>query len=213
MVKPKVGLTFRFEIKAVPYRQALRDVGLDPVDLTPATPSATLTGLSGLVLSGGSDIEPGRYGQAMLGTREPDPERDDLELRLANEALAIGMPLLAICRGMQLLNVALGGTLHQDIGEAHTLKPPVLHRVDIVPGTRLHAILGDCVDTNSRHHQAVHSLAPGLLRSGIASDGETVEGIEKPGQPFVLGVQWHPEDLPDRRLFQAFASAVLHWKQ
>lgn len=213
MVKPKVGLTFRFELKAVPYRQALCDVGLDVVDLTPATPAATLAGLSGLVLSGGSDIEPGRYGQALLGTRDPDPERDEFELRLAQDALTNAMPLLAICRGMQLLNVALGGTLHQDIGEAHTLKPPVLHRVDIDPGTRLHAILGDSVDTNSRHHQAVDKLAPGLVSSAAAAPDGALEGLERPGEPFVLGVQWHPEDLPDRRLFQAFASAVLHWKQ
>jgi putative glutamine amidotransferase len=211
-VKPTVGLTFRFEHKAAPYRQALRDVGLDVVDLTPATPGATLAGLSGLVLSGGSDIEPGRYGQPMLGTRDPDPGRDALEMRLANEALAIGMPQLAICRGMQLLNVALGGTLLQDIGGDHTLKPPVLHRVDIVPGTRLHGILGENIDTNSRHHQAVDLLAEPLIRTATAPDG-TVEGIEKPGQPFVLGVQWHPEDLPDRRLFWAFAEAVRLWKQ
>lgn len=209
---PKVGLTFRFEIKAQPYRQALRDAGLETVDLTPATPGAELTGLSGLVLSGGSDIEPRRYGQADVNARQPDPERDELELRLAREALDAGMPVFAICRGMQLLNIALGGTLHQDIGEAHTLKPPVTHRVDIAPDTRLHSILGANVEANSRHHQAVDQLAPGLIRTAAAPDG-AVEGVEKPGEAFVLGVQWHPEDLPDRRLFQAFAAAVLHWKQ
>lgn len=212
MVAPKVGLTFRFELKAQPYRLALREAGLEIVDLTPATPGADLSGLSGLVLSGGSDIEPRRYGQAVSGNREPDPERDELELSLAHEALAAGMPIFAICRGMQLLNVVLGGTLHQDIGEAHTLVPPVMHRIDIAPGTRLHSILGANLDTNSRHHQSVDRLAPGLIGTAAAPDG-TVEGVEKPGEPFVLGVQWHPEDLPDRRLFQAFAAAVLHWKQ
>ena len=175
---PKVGLTFRFDKKAEPYRLALRDAGLEIVDLTPDTPAADLAGVSGLVLSGGSDISPTHY-------------------------------LLAICRGMQLLNVLLGGTLHQDIGEAHTL---VTHPVEIVPGTRLHTILGPGVEANSRHHQAVDQLAPGLLRTATAPDG-TTEGIERPGDAFVVGVQWHPEDLPDRRLFDAFREAVRIWKQ
>lgn len=206
---PKVGLTFRFDKKAEPYRLALRDAGLEIVDLTPATPTVDLASLSGLVLSGGSDISPTHYQHAVAGTREPDPERDEFELRLAREALAAGMPVFAICRGMQLLNVVLGGTLHQDIGADHKL---VTHPVEIVPGTRLHAILGASIETNSRHHQAVAELAPGLIRTATAPDG-TVEGIEKPGDAFVLGVQWHPEDLPDRRLFEAFREAVLHWKQ
>ncbi len=202
-------MTFRFEAKAQPYRLALREAGLDTEDLTPEAPVPSLQGLSGLVLTGGSDIEPHRYDQINLNARKPDPERDQLELHLTHEALAAGMPLFAICRGMQLLNVALGGTLHQHIGEAHTL---VTHSVAIAPGTRLHSILGPVAETNSRHHQAVDRLAPGLIRTGAAPDG-IVEGVEIPGEAFVLGVQWHPEDLSDRRLFQAFAAAVLHWKQ
>ena len=205
----KVGLTFRFDKKAEPYRQVLRDAGLEIVDLTPATPTVDLAGLSGLVLSGGSDISPTHYQQSAAGTREPDPERDEFEIRLAREALAAGMPLFAICRGMQLLNVVLGGTLHQDIGEAHTL---VTHSVQIQPGTRLRTILGPFAEANSRHHQAVDQLAPGLILTATAPDG-TTEAIEQPGGAFVLGVQWHPEDLPDRRLFEAFATAVLHWNQ
>lgn len=208
-MQPRVGLTFRFQAKAQPYRLALREAGLDAVDLTPSSPGAALTGLSGLVLSGGSDIEPRRYGQIDVDARKPDPERDELELRLLGEALAAGMPVFAICRGMQLLNVALGGTLHQDIGEGHT---QIMHPVNVKPGTRLHSILGPVVVTNSRHHQTIDRIAPSLVPTGAAPDG-TVEGVELPGQAFVLGVQWHPEDLPDRRLFQAFAAAVLHWNQ
>lgn len=207
-VLPKVGLTFRFEHKAAPYRQALQDAGLECVDLTPASPGATLEGLSGLVLSGGSDLVPGHYGEQASGARDTDGERDTFELRLAREALAAGMPVFAICRGMQLLNVALGGTLHQHIGDDHTL---TTHRVDIAPGTRLHAILGPRVEANSRHHQALARLAPALVVNAYAPDG-TIEGVEMPGDAYVLGVQWHPEDLPDRRLFQAFTTAVLHWK-
>ena len=195
----------------MPYRLALQEAGLDPVDLTPATPRASLAELFGLVLSGGADVEPGRYGQPMDGTLNPDPERDELEIRMAREALAAGMPVFAICRGMQLLNVVLGGTLHQDIGETHTLVPPVMHRVDVVSGTRLQSILGDGIEANSRHHQAVDKLAEPLICTATAPDG-TVEGVEKPGEPFVLGVQWHPEDLADRRLFLAFAEAVRLWK-
>ena len=157
-------------------------------------------------------MDPRHYGQGIAGTLQPDPERDELELRLTREALAAGMPVLAICRGMQLLNVALGGTLHQDIGTRHTLVPPDMHRAGIAPGTRLHAILGAGVEVNSRHHQAADALGKDLIISASAPDG-TVEGLEKPGDAFVLGVQWHPEDLPDRRLFEAFAAAVLHWKQ
>jgi putative glutamine amidotransferase len=208
-VRTRIGLTYRFESKAQPYRLALRDAGLDIVDVTPEAPHPTLEGLSGLLLSGGSDIEPRRYGQVDASARKPDPPRDELELRLAREALAAGMPVLGICRGMQLLNVALGGTLLQDIGDAHTL---VMHPVCVTSGTRLHSILGPAVEANSRHHQAVDRFAPRLIGNAVAPDG-IVEGVELPGEAFVLGVQWHPEDLSDRRLFDAFREAVRIWKQ
>lgn len=210
---PKVGLTFRHERKAVAYRNALIAAGLHPVDLTPGG-GASLDGLQGLLLSGGSDIEPARYGQASLQAKTPDPLRDELELSLTRQALDAGMPLFAICRGMQLLNVACGGTLLQDIGESHT---NVTHPVAVDPGSHLHAITGPECLVNSRHHQAVDRLGDGLRIVARAHDG-VVEAVEFPAAPFVFAVQWHPEDMlePDtghNPLFQHFSSAVIDWKR
>ncbi|WP_321473422.1 gamma-glutamyl-gamma-aminobutyrate hydrolase family protein [uncultured Paludibaculum sp.] len=211
---PRIGLTYRNEPKAVPYRAALQAVGLEPVNLTPDAP-ASLDGLSGLVLTGGSDIEPWRYGQDDMAARNPDPARDEMELRLADEAIELGMPLFAICRGMQLLNVLRGGKLLQHIGDAHT---GVMHPVHITAGSRLHAILGASYSVNSRHHQAAARLGEGLVVTASSEDGH-VEALEMPDAPgFVLGVQWHPEDLYESdaghlRLFEVFRDAVINWKR
>lgn len=208
-MSPRVGLTFRFEAKAGPYREALRASGLDVASLTPAA-APTLHGLRGLVLSGGSDVAPALYGQPNLAARNPDPERDALEIELARAALDAGMPLFAICRGMQLLNVILGGTLHQDIGESHN---HVEHDVLIQPGSRLSEIYGPAALVNSRHHQAVDRPGAGLLVTASSPRDAIVEGMELPGAAWVVGVQWHPEDLPaPRPLFDAFAAAVRNWK-
>ena len=207
-------MTYRFEQKAGPYRAALRAAGLEVVNVTPEAP-AELDGVDGLVLSGGSDIEPSRYGQDSMSARNPDPQRDEMELRLARAALERGVPVLAICRGMQLLNVLRGGKLLQDIGESHT---GVTHPVKIQRGSRLQGILGDSYVVNSRHHQAVARLGAGLVATASAEDGH-VEALEMPEAPgFVLGVQWHPEDLFEGdaghlRLFEAFRDAVLEWKR
>jgi len=209
-VNARVGLTYRYEKKAEPYKEALRAAGLEPVDFIPGRSGAGLNGLSGLLLSGGSDIEPNFYGHSDQGSRSPDRERDEMELALAQEVLRSGMPVLAICRGMQLLNVRLGGTLVQDIGEGHT---HVEHPVRIVEGSRLHSIFGPQATVNSRHHQALDRLGEGLVITATAPDG-IVEGVERAGEPFVVGVQWHPEDLQAPRvLFESFADAVLHWKR
>ncbi|MBN9657977.1 MAG: gamma-glutamyl-gamma-aminobutyrate hydrolase family protein [Acidobacteria bacterium] len=211
---PRVGLTYRLEQKAVPYRAALQAVGLEVVNLTPEAP-ASLDGLSGLVLSGGSDIEPWRYGQDDIAARNPDGPRDEMELRLAAQAIELGMPLFAICRGMQLLNVLRGGKLLQHIGEAHT---GVMHSVKTAAGSKLRTILGCDYQVNSRHHQAAARLGEGLIATAISEDGH-VEGLELPAaRGFVLGVQWHPEDLYESdaghlRLFEAFRDAVLDWKR
>lgn len=207
-VPPRVGLTYRFPTKAGPYRDALQAAGLHVADITPDS-AASLHNLCGLVLSGGSDVAPALYGQPDLAARNPDPERDALEIELARAALASGMPLFAICRGMQLLNVVLGGTLHQDIGAGHT---HVEHDVVIRPASRLAAICGPTARVNSRHHQAVHRPGAGLAVTACSPRDDIVEGMEMPGPAWVVAVQWHPEDMPaPRPLFDAFAGAVHSW--
>jgi putative glutamine amidotransferase len=215
---PRVALTFSNESKIGPYETALREAGLEPVRNPPS-----LESLAGLVLSGGSDINPVHYGQAPLKEIDsPEDQRDALELRLVKEALDAGLPVLGICRGLQLLNVALHGTLIQHLGstDAHRVRPenaepgkhPAAHRIWVAPETRLAQIVGaGGHDVNSRHHQAIENLGDGLTVSAIAADG-VIEAVEKPGAAFVLAVQWHPEDRifasqADRKLFEAFAAA------
>lgn len=193
--------------KREPYRGALREAGIEPVE-----EFTGIGGLAGLLLAGGSDVAPELYGATRQPeTGEPDDERDKREIALVKEAFARDLPVLAICRGVQVLNVAAGGTLIQHIenhthGHAHDA-----HSVTIAPGTRLASILGagDYI-VNSRHHQCVGRAAPGAVVGAKAPDG-IVEAIEFPAQRFVLGVQWHPEDRidgPDARLFAAFREAL-----
>lgn len=190
------------------YLAALRDACLEPVECTPSDPS-DLGACRGLVLSGGSDVEPSRYGQPNRHARNPDPERDGMELRLIGEALERGLPILGICRGAQILNVAFGGTLLQDIA-GHT---GPRHAVRFEPGSGLAAIARPPT-VNSRHHQAVGQLGAGLRATVRSAGDDVVEGIEAIGHPFVMAVQWHPEDLATegeeeaRALFAAFAAAV-----
>lgn len=190
----RVGLTWQFPKKAPPYQAALRAVGLEPVDITPEQPRSSLDGLAGLVLSGGSDL--GEH-----------PDRDALEHALIAEALCLDLPVLGICRGLQILNVHLGGSLHRDIPNH---REP--HDVSIEPGSRLATIAGGLhCPVNSRHHQAIDRPAAGLLVTARAGDG-IIEAVEDPSRPFLIAVQWHPEDLVDqpvhRRLFEAFAEAL-----
>jgi putative glutamine amidotransferase len=137
-------------------------------------------------------------------------ERDDLELRLYAEALSRDLPVFGICRGLQLMNVAAGGSLYQDIGEKHH---KVDHGVAIERSSRICEAAGTvCYEVVSRHHQAIHELGAGLKITARAADG-VIEGIEMEDREFVLGVQWHPEDgvkrsEADRNLFLAFARAV-----
>ena len=209
----RVAVTYSEQRKLGPYGAAVEAAGLEPVPLSPSKP-AGLIGLAGLVLTGGTDVDPARYGQAPLDANdEPDRDRDALEAALVEEALEAGLPVLAICRGLQLLNVVRRGTLKQDI-PGHRHKGVVdAHEVAIVPGSKLAAILNVArVSVNSRHHQAADRLGEGLVVTATASDG-TVEGLEMPGKRFVVAVQWHPEDriathAADRHLFDAFAAAV-----
>ena len=223
----RVAVT-RSEKTAVPvmenYWRSVRDAGLEPVDLCET--GATLKGCAGLVLTGGRDIDPARYGATRHHeTDEPNQQRDELEFALLDIALHADLPVLAICRGHQLLNVALGGGLHQHIeGDAHRAladdaSSSRWHEVALVPGTRLARWLdAEQVRVNSRHHQAVtaETLAEGLRVCGTSDDG-LIEAVESEHHSWVIGVQWHPERLEtgegsfveaSHRLFEAFADAV-----
>ena len=214
------------------YRASVEAAGGRLKELTPADPlPASLEGCDGLMLTGGPDVDPGEYGET---SRHPsieiDPARDRYELALARQALAHNMPVLAICRGAQVLNVAWGGTLLQDIPSAlsgaldHQHREPkdaLVHDVAIEPRTVLWSILsprlGDrhTIAVNSRHHQAVRSLAPGFIVSAAAPDG-VIEAIEKPDLPFCVGVQWHPENFLTTgefsALFEGFVAAARRYR-
>jgi putative glutamine amidotransferase len=158
-----------------------------------------------VVIAGGADIDPAAYGADPHPlTGEPRRDRDDAEFALVEAALKLDLPVLGVCRGMQVLNVALGGTLHQHI-EGHNEAPGVFGHTDIAvtPGTRLHTILGDHTNVQCHHHQSLDRIADGLRVTALAPDG-TVEAVEMEGARFVVGVQSHPEqDIEDLRLFEA----------
>lgn len=202
----RAALTYRFDNKVAPYADALRGVGIEPVFVTPDAPLESLGGM-GLLLTGGVDLAPALYGaEAQPETEEPDLARDTLEQRLLREALDRDLPVLAICRGMQLFNVThAGGTLLQHI-EGH--RAP--HDLTIEAGTRLAAIFGAGTrHVNSRHHQAAGRVGERLLISARAQDG-VIEALERADRRFAVAVQWHPEDLftQERALFEAFASEL-----
>ncbi|HTT66073.1 MAG TPA: gamma-glutamyl-gamma-aminobutyrate hydrolase family protein, partial [Bryobacteraceae bacterium] len=187
----KVALTYRYPHKAEPYAAALRQAGVEPVLISPEG-LRTMAGLQGLLLSGGTDVNPARYGGAPRpGTETPDDERDALETRLLDEALAADLPVLAICRGMQLFNVAHGGTLiqHLENSAVHVVRgnDPSLpaHEIVIEPGTRLAAILGEGVHAvNSRHHQAVERVGAGLRVTATCTADGVIEGLERSDRRF-----------------------------
>ncbi len=190
----------------------LRLVGLEPVPLR-AGDAVSLDSLDGLLISGGCDLNPNRYGQAPHPeTQQPDDARDELEDRLLGEALERDLPVLAICRGMQLFNVHHGGTLDQH-REGHEKPAAELHNVTVAPETKLAEILGEGDHpVNSRHHQVVDRPGEGLQVSATSDDG-TIEGLERNDRRFAVAVQWHPEDRAShdedqRKLFQAFADAI-----
>lgn len=210
------------------YTQAIACNGALPVLLPASTAPDAISRYAqmcdGLLLSGGDDIDPARYGESQTWQCGAiSPLRDAFELALCREFLRLRKPILAICRGIQVLNVALGGTLHQDLQSelpgciAHRQKQKpwhTSHAVEVAPGTRLADILGaGPVLTNSHHHQAVKSPGDGLIVSAAATDG-VIEAMEHSTLPFCIGVQWHPERLWDqadsavhRMLFSAFVSA------
>lgn len=180
--------------------------------------------LNGLLLTGGGDINPKHYGQTPeIETHQPDDARDEMELGLLQQALSLDLPVLAICRGMQLLNVRLGGTLVQHLpsSDLHVKRLPDetpghhrdAHQIDVAEGTRLAHIIGAGKHAvNSRHHQAIDSPGAGAVVSAKSEDG-VAEAMEMPSKRFVVAVQWHPEDRircseADLKLFETFAAAV-----
>jgi putative glutamine amidotransferase len=216
---PLIGLTLRApaELPLPPvlarnraYFDAIDAAGATPLGISASLPEARLRELfdlcDGVCLPGGPDVQPALYGEELRADCrvEVDPELDRAEMLLAQWALDADKPLLAICRGAQVLNVLLGGTLWQDVGTMrateHDHYPPstrgdVTHHIDVEPATRLHTIAGGAkVDVNSMHHQAVRELGHDLVVSARAHDG-LVEAVEHPGRRFVVGVQCHPEEL------------------
>ncbi len=208
------------------YVRSVEQAGALPVVLPPVRPddvTAILDRLDGVLLSGGVDVDPALYGQTphpKLG--RVNRRRDDFELALTREALRRDQPILAICRGHQVLNVASGGTLVQDIPSIlkgameHDAPGPRCrrsHRVLVTASSRLSQILGDVeLSVNSLHHQAVDRVGQGLLTSARCPEDGVIEGLEMPDRRFVVAVQWHPESFwsqPDsfQRLFDAHAEA------
>ena len=234
---PLIGVTTSVTVDKYPerayvnaaYLTAVQQAGGVPVPLTPqldqAAREALWQRLDGLMLTGGGDIDPARFGEAPHpSVSEVSDARDTLELELTERAVTQKRPLLAICRGIQVLNVALGGTLYQDIPSdpgsliEHSQKERrdrPTHAVKVLgEGTRLEQILGALeLEVNSFHHQAVKRLGRGLREVAWAPDG-IIEGVELPGtDAFVVGVQWHPEDLVEhdsaaRSLFAALVDAA-----
>lgn len=237
MTPPRIGITGvsrvvqgneRTGVNVAYVSSVLRAGGL-PLVLSPLVP-AELTGalvgtLDGLLLTGGEDVAPALYGEAphpALG--DVDPRRDQLEAGLLEAARERGIPVLGICRGIQLINAAMGGTLWQDLasqrpeGLSHNQvagRTARTHAITTTPGTRVAAAAHDgTFEVNSFHHQAIRRLAPGLVATATAPDGiiEAVEGA--PGAPWLLAVQWHPEEFHaesvavDRGLFAALIAAA-----
>ena len=216
----RVLIPYRHPKKLIPYEAALRAAGLEPVSVSVTEP-ISLDNTPGLLLMGGTDVNPNRYGQiARPETDEPDDQRDGVELELIHEALEKDLPILAICRGIQILNVYHGGTLIQHLPCTEKHDPDkaepsaIAHEVRIEPDTLLASIVGAALwRVNSRHHQAVDTVGEGLTVSGRASEDSIVEALERPDKRFVLGVQWHPEDQMNQhpeqlKLFQSFADAL-----
>lgn len=198
------------------YPGAVAAAGGEPVLLpTGSAHGSVVTRLDGLLLTGGADVDPARYGRARgPHTGDPAPDRDASETGLLLAALAAGVPVLAVCRGLQVLNVALGGDLVQHLPDivGTTAHQPAdgtyaAHQVRTVEGSALARVLGDRSGVHCSHHQAVGRLGVGLRASAHAEDG-TVEALEAPDRPgFLLGVQWHPEQGRDPRLFEALVAA------
>ncbi|RSN26915.1 glutamine amidotransferase [Amycolatopsis sp. WAC 04169] len=199
------------------YVDGIVAAGGIPVLLPPVSEAhdRLMSAVDGLVLVGGADVDPARYGQEQHATTYTRPNRDAFEFGLLRSALDGGKPVLGVCRGLQVLSVALGGTLVQHLPETvdsadHQPAPGVFGTTTVrfAEGSRVASILGAETKVPCYHHQAIEKLGDGLVPVGWAADG-TIEAAELPGDGFVLGVQWHPEQNPDDiRLFEALVKAA-----
>ena len=233
MARPVVGITsyaqeaswgvWRLPAVLIPamYVDAVEEAGGRPLVVPPLESGLdeTLDALDGIIFSGGADVDPTVYGsEPHPETDVPQRHRDAGELALLRAALARDMPVLATCRGFQLLNVARGGDLLQHLPEEvghdeHKQTPGVfaVHPVEVKEGTRLASVIGARSDVTSHHHQAVGRIGDGLVESAWAADG-TPEAIEDPGMRFAVGVQWHPEAGEDRELFRALVAEASRYR-
>ena len=200
------------------YCEVLERVGARPLVIPPSNVGAreTLDAIDGLILSGGNDVDPEVYGaQAHPETTSTQRLRDEAELALAREAISRDMPVLGICRGMQILNIAYGGSLEQHLpdrlgSERHreTWGTFSEHAVDVAPGSRLSTILGASPVVKSSHHQAPDRIGDGLQLVGTAEPDGTWEAIEDPSKAFAIGLLWHPEEAEDMAIFEALIAAA-----
>ncbi|WP_306359304.1 gamma-glutamyl-gamma-aminobutyrate hydrolase family protein [Nocardia sp. CC227C] len=204
------------------YADLVERAGGIPVLLPPVGSAAAelVDRLDAVVLTGGADLDPARYSAAPHpSVRQTRPKRDEFEFTLFERARAAGLPVLAICRGLQLVNVALGGTLLQHLPdvlghEEHCPVPGTFTRTRVrtEPGSRLAAVVGAEVPARCHHHQAIDRLAPGLMVSARAEDG-VIEAVESDTDPFLVGVQWHPEaDATEHRLMRALVDAATEYR-
>jgi putative glutamine amidotransferase len=232
MTKPLIGIGSDVNVTAglrdrafvyTTYVESLRQAGAIPVIIPPQPENAEeiVRELDGLVLAGGDDCDPSAYGEERHASVEPmDPRRQNSDLTLARVARKRGIPTLGICLGLQVMNVAAGGSLVQDIDSQmkseveHVSEPEdrARHDVRIEQGTRLATILRQAqLNVNSSHHQAIKNVGEGFRVTAYAPDG-IVEGLEDPQHPFYVGVQWHPEDMKGEQsasaLFGAFVEAA-----
>ena len=216
---PLIGISSPNEQEAERYCEAISSRGYDHIVIGPAGGKTLPEHLHGVILTGGLDIGPNIYGE------DTDPEadvrisseRDEWEIPILKQALANNMPILGICRGMQLLNVVFGGKLIQDLSGHRNIEYPddksVFHQIYLSPGTKLAAIMGSggFIRVNSQHHQGLGEAqkAPSLLASAYSLDDGIIEAIESPNHDWVIGVQWHNEIEEDLyktfgNIFQAF---------
>jgi putative glutamine amidotransferase len=226
--RPRIGITtylteaawsyWKLPAALIPasYVQSVELAGGSPLLVPPgAGIEETLEAVDGLVFSGGSDLDPQLYGsEAHQATRGVVRERDEFELELMRAALDRDLPVLAICRGSQVLNVARGGGIEQHLpdrlgDEVHRQVPGTFgeHGVDVLPDTRLARIVGPRAAVKSHHHQGFDQLGAGLRESARADDG-TLEGVEDPDRRFAIGVLWHPEEDDEKALFAALVAAA-----
>jgi putative glutamine amidotransferase len=230
MARPLIGITGQFEaahwgswvreavLSPVTYTRAVERAGGAPVVLPPVPAGSVaklIDSLDGLVLSGGTDVNPTLYDAAPHEkTDPPDRRRDRFELSLVRAAIEAQLPVLAICRGMHVLNVARGGTLIQYLPDAvghggHAPDPVKMtpHDIQLAAGSRLGKLLGARAQVPALHHQAIQRVGSGLMAVAWAED-QVIEAVELQGHRFAVGVQWHPEEGDDLRVFEALVTAT-----